>query len=172
MFVLAVLVWNRVSPSTILVWNRVCFPFVHTSLERPSEEFHCHLRNSVSAGGWRLEFFLPFPLFAGERCSRAVAVFLFTLILLLKTASVENSPLKSVLISSNKTATNCCYCHSHWKLLSLLDFWFTQAIRTQTRLHGWKAFPSDPECFRNFQPEVFLNGKRPQLHFRQVYIRY
>ena len=98
------------------------------SSNRLEQKFPFHLRNSVSAGGWRLEFFPPFPMFAGERCSRAVTIFLFILILSFKIASSENSPLQSVLISSNKTATNCCYCHSHWKLLSLLDFWFTRAM--------------------------------------------
>ena len=111
--------------------------------------------------GRRLEFFPPFPMFAGERCSRAVAVFLFPLLLSFRMESVENSSLKSVLMSSNKTATNCCYCHSDWKLLSLLDFWFTRAMRLQTRLCGWKAFPSNPECFRNFQPEVLPKWKAP-----------
>ena len=111
--------------------------------------------------GRRLEFFPPFPMFAGERCSRAVAVFLFPLLLSFRMESVENNSLKSVLMSSNKTATNCCYCHSDWKLLSLLDFWFTRAMRLQTRLYGWKAFPSNPECFRNFQPEVLPKWKAP-----------
>ena len=132
-----------------------------TTFRGPSEVFHFHLRNSVSAGGWRLEFVPPFPMFVGERCSRAVAFFLFLLLLSFRMESVENSSLKSVLMSSNKTATNCCYCHSDWKLLSLLDFWFTRAMRLQTRLCGWKAFPSNPECFRNFQPEVLPKWKAP-----------
>lgn len=34
--------------------------------------------------------------------------------------------------------------------LILLDFWFTRAVRLQTRFYGLNAFPLDPECFRNF----------------------
>ena len=44
------------------------FPFFRSN--RMEQKFPFHLRNSVSAGVWRLEF----PIFAGERCSRAVAV--------------------------------------------------------------------------------------------------
>ena len=44
------------------------FPFFRSN--RMEQKFPFHLRNSVSAGVWRLEF----PIFAGER-SRTVAVF-------------------------------------------------------------------------------------------------
>lgn len=48
------------------------FPFQSVGTEIP-----VHLRNSPSAEGWRLDFFPPFPMFGGERWSRAVAGFLF-----------------------------------------------------------------------------------------------
>ena len=53
-----------------------------------TEKFRFHLRNSLSAEGWHLAFFPPFPMFAGERWSRAVAVFL---IVSFKMASAQNS---------------------------------------------------------------------------------
>ena len=45
--------------------------------------------------------------------------------------------------------------------INLLGFWFSQAMRLQTRLYGWKTFPFDPECFWNFQPEILSRWKAP-----------
>ena len=36
-----------------------------------------------------------------------------------------------------------------------------QAMRLQTKLYGWKAFPFDQECFWNFQPEILPKWKVP-----------
>lgn len=32
----------------------------------------------------------------------------------------------------------------------------------QKRFFGWKAFPFDPECFRDFQQKILLTWKAPQ----------
>ena len=45
--------------------------------------------------------------------------------------------------------------------INLLGFWFSQAMRLQTRLYGWKTSPFDPECFWNFQPEILPRWKAP-----------
>ena len=93
---------------------------------RPSEVFHFfpsnrleqkfpfHLRNSNLAGGRHLKFSPPFPMFAGERCSQAVAVFLFISYLIVQNCNCIcrlKIVLNSVQISSNETATNCYYYH-------------------------------------------------------------
>ena len=36
-----------------------------------------------------------------------------------------------------------------------------QAMRLQTKLYGWKAFPFDWECSWNFQPEILRKWKVP-----------
>ena len=47
-----------------------------TGSDRLEQKSPFYLPYSVSAGSWSLEFFPPIPKFAGECCSRAVAVFL------------------------------------------------------------------------------------------------
>ena len=74
---------------------------------RPSDVFHFfrssrleqklpfHLRNTVSAGGWRraANFFPPFPMFAGDRCSLAVAVFFYLFLTFLSFKMASASPM-------------------------------------------------------------------------------
>ena len=118
-------------------------------------------------------------MFAGEGSSRAVAVFLF-----ISYRIVQNGicicrlkvVLNSVYISSNKkqqTAAmatksklfsfctkfhflrrNCSEVPGSATTSILLDFWLTRAKR---------AFPFDPGCFRNFQPDILPNWKAPQV---------
>ena len=45
--------------------------------------------------------------------------------------------------------------------INLLRFWFSQAMRLQTRLYGWNIFLFDPECSWNFQPEILPRWKAP-----------
>ena len=47
----------------------------------------------------------------------------------------------------------------------LLDFWFMQEMRLQTRLYGWpwKGFPFNLECFQNFQLKILSKWKAPQV---------
>ena len=137
--------------------GRAVRPEIFRTNGRPSEIFHFfrsnrweqkfpfHLRNSKLAGGRHLEFSPPFAKFAGERCSQAVAVFLFISYLIVQNCNCIcrlKIVLNSVQISSNETATNCYYSHkvsiASSKLLQstggattsiLLDYWFTRTIQ-------------------------------------------
>lgn len=112
------------------------FPFQSVGTEIP-----VHLRNSPSAEGWRLDFFPPFPMFGGERWSRAVAGFLF-----ISYRIVQNGICSKLL----------------W---ALLGFNFLETKQQQTAAISTiakKAFPFDPEDFRNFQSEIFPKWNAPR----------
>lgn len=123
----------------------------------------------LAAGAKR--FCPPFAMFAGEGCSRALAVF-FSLPIL----SFKITTASPVLEHCGEKTSRLFLAKTKSKSLVMIDQppknpktrqhnlqgRDREGRTVQKRFFGWKAFPFDPECFRDFQQKILLTWKAPQ----------
>ena len=119
--------------------------------------------------------FPPFPLFVFERWSSAVACFLSYLFVQNGIFACASDARTLAGFSSNTSRFLCQKQNKNFVMAhqpsekfpkktvsEFLDSFqgldgdrrTVRAMRSQTRLCGWKTFPFDPECFQNFLPEI------------------